>query len=170
MISLSDQLLAECSRKNTDYIVSIIEHDLELLTNVIELLYSDIPYLKFRACWVLEILFCKHPEIASPHLYTLISIFNNTNNNSLRRHLTKILSVCQLSENQLGMILDRCFNQIQDSDIPVAVKIHSMQVIDKNLEYFPELKPEFIAILETHMNRNSAGFKARANKILKQLY
>jgi len=97
-----------------------------LVNNVIKLLYSDVPYLKFRACWILEILICKHPKIASPHLDTLISIFYNTDNNSLRRNLTKILFVCQLSENQLEMILDRCFNQIQDSDIPVAVKIHSM--------------------------------------------
>jgi len=51
---LSDQLLAECSRRNTDYVVSIIEHDLDLVNNVIKLLYSDVPYLKFRACWVLK--------------------------------------------------------------------------------------------------------------------
>ena len=80
METLSDQLLAECSRRNTDYVVNIIEHDLDLVNNVIKLLYSDVPYLKFRACWVLEILICKHPEIASPYLDTLISIFNNTDN------------------------------------------------------------------------------------------
>lgn len=68
--------------------------------------------------------------------------------------------------SRTDMITDLCFESLSRESIPVAVKVHAMEILSRFAEEYPELKNELVNLLREQMVNNSTGFKTRARKII----
>lgn len=172
-MNFREQLLAELSRKNADYIASVVDHDEKRYKQIIDLVLTNEKYVSGRAAWVMEILWLKYPYLIDPYIDQLIDFLKISKYDNQKRHITKILSTIDLKsldEDRLGILIDRCFTWLEDPVYPTAVKMFSMQIIANYIEIEPVLASELIAILENQYADGTPGFKNRADKLLKKLY
>ena len=172
-MNFRDQLLAELSKQNTDYIASVIDKDKKLFEEIVELALSNEKYVSGRAAWVIEVLWLKYPTIIDPYINEIIDFLPKSKYDNQKRHFTKILStrnLSELDENRLGILIDRCFTWLEDPIYPTAVKMFSMQILFNYVKIESALASELIAIIENQFEDNTPGFKNRGKKILVELY
>ena len=172
-MNFKEQLLAELSKRNTDYIASVIGNDKQLFKQMIQLLLSNENLISGRAAWVVETIWLKYPFMIDPYINDLIDFLPKSKYDSQKRHIAKILSnrnLRELDEERLGILIDRCFTWLEDPVYPPAVKVYSMQIIYNYIEIEPVLAKELIAIIENQYNDSTPGFKNRGDKLLKKLY
>jgi len=172
-MNFKDQLLAELSKRNTDYIASVIDREEKLFKEMMDLVFANEEYISGRACWVIETLWLKYPEMINPYINDIIDFLPKSKYDNQKRHLSKILStrnLKELDEVRLGVLIDRCFTWLEDPVYPTAVKMHSMQIIYNYVKIEPILATELIAIIENQFEDGTPGFKNRGEKILKELY
>lgn len=172
-MNFRDQLLAELSKKNTDYIASVVGNDENLFKQLIDLLLSNEKYVSGRSAWVIETLWLKYPYLIDPYINDLVDFLPVSKYDNQKRHCLKILSsrdIREFDEERLGILIDRCFTWLEDPVYPTAVKMFSMQIIYNFIKIEPVLAPELIALIENQFDDGTPGFKNRGEKILKELY
>ena len=123
----------------------------------------------WRTAWIIDKLSVKNPSLIEPYHKMLVGMLKKTKNNSIRRHLTKILGTNPTKECEDGELIDKCLNWIIHTKVPVAVKANTMQLLYELCKLYPELIPEFRMVIEEGLPTGSNGYKSRARKILKQL-
>ena len=67
-MNFREQLLAELSKRNTDYIASLIDRDEKLFCEMFELILTNEEYISGRAAWVIETIWLKYPEYLRPRI------------------------------------------------------------------------------------------------------
>lgn len=172
-MNFRDQLLAEPSKKNIEYIASVVDHDKTLFNELMKLIYSNEPWISGRAAWVVETIWLKYPQFIDPYIDQMIDFLPKARYNNQRRHFTKILSardLTQLDDEHLGILIDCCFTWLEDPKYPTAVKMFSMQILQNFVKLAPNIATELIAIIENQMEDATPGFKNRGKKTLKKLY
>lgn len=163
------QLKAEISKRNTDYIVSIIDGSpkrFEMLWKT--MITSDTP-VPHRASWAITTCFDRWPELLQPYLEEMIDFIPESNHTGIKRCLLRILALSEIPDSRMGNLLNLCFEYLE-TDMPVAVKVHAMQIIYNISQAEPDIKTELIAIIEEQMPKQSVGFENRGRKLLKKLY
>ena len=65
--------------------------------------------------------------------------------------------------------MDICFKFLESPTEALAVKVFSMGVLGNLATIYPEIKTELKLIIEEQLPNQTAGFKSRAKKVLKQL-
>lgn len=168
-MDFKNQLRAEFSRRNTDYVVSFIDGDIERFAHIWEIMVSGEPPLPQRASWVVSVCFVHWPNLLRPYLIEMVNFIPKAAHPGIKRSLLRILSFSEIPEPVAGELLNLCFEYLE-MDLPVAVKVHAMQILYNISEKVPDIKPELIAIIEEQMAKNSIGFKTRGRKLLKKLY
>jgi hypothetical protein len=74
-----------------------------------------------------------------------------------------------IPEPHHGVVMNSCFDFLADPQETIAVRCFSMSVLDNLSKIYPEIRQELVAILEDGLaNEATAGFRARAKKILKR--
>lgn len=172
-MNFRDQLLAELSKRNTEYIASVVGQNRKLFKQLIELVLSNEKTVSGRAAWVVEIIWLKYPEMIRPYIPEMIDFLPQSKFDNQKRHFLKMLAtinLTELDEDRLGILIDRCFTWLEDPVYPIAVKMFSMQIIHNFIKIEPTLASELIAIIENQFDDGSPGFKNRGEKILKELY
>lgn len=172
-MNFRDQLLAEPSKRNTEYIAAVVGQDKKLFKQLMELIYTNEPWVSGRAAWVIETIWLKHPYLIDPYIDQMIDFLPKVKYNNQRRHFTKILSTLNLNElddEHLGILIDCCFTWLEDPKYPTAVKMFSMQILLNFVNLEPTIASELIAIIENQMEDATPGFKNRGKKTLKELY
>lgn len=172
-MNFADQLRAELSKQNTDYMASVIGCNEDLFNEIMNIALSNDPHVSGRAFWVVETVWLKHPEIINPYINKMIDFLPNTKKDNQRRHSLKILSTIdlkKLDEDRLGLLIDRCFNWLEDAINPTAVKMFAMEIIYNYVKIEPVLAKELIAVIENQFEDSTPGFKNHAKKLLKILY
>ena len=64
--------------------------------------------------------------------------------------------------------MNLCFEYIASTDEPVAVKAFSLTVLQNLSKKYPEIRQELKTIIEDRWDYESAAFKSRAKKLLKE--
>ena len=70
----------------------------------------------------------------------------------------------------MGQLVDLCFERMLSGTVPVAIKVHCMEILFNIVKAEPDLKGELRLAIESRMNQETAGFRSRGRKILKQLH
>ncbi|MDF1573584.1 MAG: hypothetical protein P1P86_00125 [Bacteroidales bacterium] len=125
--------------------------------------------LAWRAGWILDGSDEKRPELARKHIPAIVEALPTLESLGTLRSLLRLLSRHDIPEEKQGLLIDLCFGYLHSEKYPVAVKAHAMQIIYNHVRIYPELKVEFLSILEDEAKNNSAGFKARASILMKQM-
>ena len=66
-------------------------------------------------------------------------------------------------------MINTCFKFLESSTEALAVKVFSMTVLSNLAKQYPEIVPEIKIVIEDQLPHQSAGFKSRAKKVLKDL-
>jgi hypothetical protein len=169
-MNIKEALLKEHTKINTMRIVNYIGDDKLYFKELMELFLTGEYRITQRAAWVMSFCAISHPELMKPYFKKILAKLREPNiHDALKRNVVKILSEIELPENFYGEIYEICFNYLRSMDENIAVKAHSMAVLEKICHKFPELKFELITTLEDMIPFGSAGIKARAKIILKKL-
>lgn len=172
-MNFRDQLLAEPSKRNTEYIAAVVGQDKKLFKQLMELIYTNEPWVSGRAAWVVETIWLKYPQFIDPYIDQMIDFLPKAKYNNQCRHFTKILSTLnlyELDDEHLGILIDCCFTWLKDPKYPTAVKMFSMQILQNFVRLEPDIATELIAIIENQMEDATPGFKNRRRKTLLELY
>ena len=159
------QLLSELSRTNIDFTIHTLGNDKNHFKELIDIILKEEDPLPMRASWVVEGITSNYPELILPYMKPLIKNLRKFTHPGTLRNLLKTFSRMNIDEKYHGELVDVCFEWLAKDDKPVAVKVFSMQIIANIIHIYPELKNEFLEILDEQIPRNTAGFKSRARKI-----
>jgi hypothetical protein len=112
----------------------------------------------------------KWDYLLTPYLEKLILNLQNDNlEDATKRNTVRVLQNVKIPKNLHGILADICFNYLKNHSEAIAIKVFSMTIIHNLIKDYPELKEELRFILEEQMPFQSAGFRSRAGKILKDL-
>jgi hypothetical protein len=112
----------------------------------------------------------KWDYLLTPYLEKLIlNLQNNNLKAATKRNTVRVLQDVKIPENLHGIIANICFQYLQNPSEAIAIKVFSMTIIQNLTKDYPELKEELRFILEDRLPFQSAGFRSRAGKILKDL-
>ena len=162
-------LMQQLSRRHVEYVAHCIgddETEFEKLMNIV--LHCGEPVVQ-RAAWAMDVCLEAHPEFLSPYVEILIEALPGFSNDGVRRQVVKALAAREIPEKPEGQLADLCFCWLQSSVMPVAIKVHCMQILANITVRYPDLAVELQTVIIEQIPRNSVGFLSRGRKILKQL-
>lgn len=148
------------------YIADYPEHTDVIMTKALD----DSEPENWRAAWMIDKINEKNPAVVLPYLPAMTDFLLTTKNNSKRRHLLKLISLHDIPKKRMGILLNYCLDVFTDAAIPVAVRVHAMQILYNIAQKEPDFASELIDLIEHEIEyHGSAGIKSRGQKLLKKL-
>jgi hypothetical protein len=120
----------------------------ELLDDLITISVHDHHPKSWRAAWMIDKIHEHHPELIKPHLVQIAQFVLTTKNDSKRRHLLKVISLNDIPEEYAGSLLNYSLDLFTNAAIPVAVRVHAMQVLFNIALKEPDFSCELIQLIE----------------------
>ena len=162
-------LMQQLSRRNMEYAAHCIGDSEKEFARLMDLVLHGREPVVQRAAWTMDVCLEKYPEMLSPYVETLIEALPHFGNSGVKRQVVKALAAREIPEHLKGVIVDLCFQWLQASGVPVAIKIHCMQILANITEKYPDLAEELRTVIIEQIPRNSVGFSSRGRKILRKL-
>lgn len=138
----------------------------ELLWQIIS---KDKGLISWRAAWVAENIFHLYPEMIEPYYEKMIDLLHITKDNSLKRHLFKILSLSPIREESMGVLVNLSFDCVADTRLPPAPRAHCMQILFEAAMLQNDMMQEVILVFDDLRFDESSGIKARAQMLAARL-
>ena len=168
-MNIKEALLAEHSKPQAQRIAQYIGDDADRFSELIKLIMTEEYRIVQRASWVLRHCFELKPELVLPHLDAMVKKLREPSHDAYRRNTLAILSEIDIPEHLMGDLADLCFSWLESREIPVAIRVHSMEVLYQICQHEPELAGELVMLIEMYLPHESAGFVSRGRKVLKKL-
>lgn len=168
-MKLRDEILKEHSRKQCDMIAEWVCTDKSHFSQLIKLLQNDTTVVAQRASWILRAVTDKRPDWIIPQLKSLMLFCRKPVHPAVKRNVTAIMQQITLPVSLRGMAATLCFDFLEDPEIPVAVKVFSMQVLYNITLQEPALRNELELLINEQMELSKPAFRSRGLKVLKQL-
>lgn len=169
-MNLEDQILAEHSKSNTEYIVSYINNDERKFRQLMDLFFNGSYSVVQRASWIMATCANKNPGLIHPYLKKLVDdLPKKHKHQAVKRHTLQIFENVEIPELYHGPIISMCFDFLTDRKEAVAAKAYAMTIIYKLTKNEPDLQKELRLIIEDQIDFSSPAFTSRGSKILKAL-
>jgi hypothetical protein len=165
-MNLRDEILKEHSKKQTMKIVNYIGNDKKKFKQLMHLFFNDEYRVVQRSSWMVSCCAESHPHLIKPYLSKMIDYLQKPVHNAVRRNIVRILQFIDIPKTLKGKAATVCFDLLQSKSEPVAVKVFSMTVLANLCKSQPELKNELKLVIEEQLPYSTAGFQARAKRIL----
>lgn len=166
---LEDILLKAMSRAQMDKAVTWVGNDQQRWYELWNILMRNEEPISRRAAWALDIHFAKYPHMLDLDIPTLLKKLEEPCHSAIQRHLLKMLAFSPgLSEEYHGELFDLGIRYTDNPSLPIAVRVHAMELAGRIALRYPELFGELKLVLEAHFKEGSAGFKSRAKRWLKK--
>ena len=148
------------------YIGDYPEHLDIIMTKVLD----DSQPENWRAAWMVDKIQERHPELVFPYLQTMTDFVLTTQNTGKKRHLLKLVSLYEIKDENMAVLLNFCIEVFTNAAEPVAVRVHAMQILFNIAQKEPDFSGELIELIEHEMEyHGSAGLASRGKKLLKKL-
>jgi hypothetical protein len=158
------------SGENIPLIASHLSMHPEGIETLMSLVLSDGPDTTWRAAWVADKVHEVHPELIAPYLPSMISFALKTADSGKKRHLLKLISLHDIPDDQIALLMNHCGEVFSNAAEPVAVRVHAMQILFNIAQKEPDFKGELIDWIEHELEyHGSAGLTSRGRKLLKKL-
>ncbi len=123
-----------------------------------------------RAAWCVSWAARIRPELIKPYIKDIVAQLSKTNvHKAVIRNSVRVLEEIEIPEEFHGDVMNACFGFIEKPSTPVAIKAFSLTTLFNLSKYYPEINHELKLIIEERFDNETAAFKSRAKKILKQL-
>ncbi len=166
---LRQTLLSAHSKPACTAIVQWVGSSQKRFDELFHLFLNDEALVTQRAAWPLSYAVITHPKLISKHFGKLLKNLDKPNlHDAVKRNTIRLLQDITIPEKYQGDIMNRCFDYIISHTEKPAIKAFSLTVLHNLTKQFPEIKQELKTIIEDRWDIESAAFKSRARKILKE--
>ncbi|AXT19697.1 adenylosuccinate lyase [Flavobacteriaceae bacterium AU392] len=161
---------------------NLVINNIDLLPKLINITFMVDDKVSCRAAWVLEFTCSKQLDLIIPFLTTFTNNIHKVHLDSAVRPVAKICELLitshyskkessfktVINETHKTKITEACFDwMINDEKIaPKAYAMHTLYLLGQEYNW---IHPELVDILERDFYSQSAGFKARARKLIKKI-
>ncbi|MGB4845918.1 MAG: hypothetical protein WBP16_15740 [Ferruginibacter sp.] len=169
-MNLKQEILKEHSKAQCTKIVNWIGSSQQRFDELFALFLNEEYRVTQRAGWPMSYCVIANPLFIKKHWKKLINNLKKPDlHDAVKRNSVRFLQKMEIPEKYRGDLMDICFKYLESPKEALAIKVFSMSVLGNLAKQYPEIKPELKLLIEEQLPNQSAGFKARAKKILKQL-
>jgi len=167
-LNLKEEILKYYSKYDTVRIARHIDKDEDLFRELIDMYFdAGQQELAKKAAWILRHCVDQHPYLIRPYIKKIVKYLAwEGHHDAIKRNGLAVLESITLPKNVYGSLTQLCFEFITSGKEPVAIKAYSIGILDKIGDEIPEIRHELKLILQELIPYESAGFKARAKRIL----
>ena len=167
-MDLHETILAEHSKANCNKIVNWVGDSQQRFDELFNLFLNSEYRVNQRAAWPVSYCVISHPQFIKKKFSRLIKNLHKPGiHDSVKRNSVRLLQHVDIPKKFHGRIMDLCFNYISSNDEPVAIKAFSLSILQNLSKDYPEIKNELKLIIEDRWPHETAAFRSRAKKILK---
>ncbi len=168
-MNLRETILSEHSKTNCDKIVAWVGSDKKRFNELVDLFLNDEYRVTQRAAWPLSYSAIAHPSLMKNNFERLLHNLRHPNlHDSIKRNTVRLLQQIDIPEKYEGEVMDLCFQYVESPTEAVAIKAFSLTILGKLAKKFPEILPEIKLLIEEQILHQSAAFKSRAKRLLKE--
>lgn len=169
-MNLRAEILKEHSKAQCNTIVQWVGADQKRFDELFGLFLHDESRVVQRAAWPVSYCVDTHPALIKKHWKELVGYLNKPNlHAAVKRNSIRLMQDIEIPENHHGEIMNTCFKFLESPTEALAVKVFSMTVLCNLAKEYPEIIPELKLLIEDQFPHQTAGFKSRARRVLKQL-
>ena len=169
-MNLRATIVAEHSKASCNKITKWIGDNQQRFDELFDLFINDEYRVVQRAAWPLSYSVIAHPQLIKKHFTKLISNLKKPKlHDSVKRNTVRLLQHITIPERFHGEVMSLCFDYISSVDEATAIKAFSLTVLQHLSHQYPEIKQELKTIIEDRWDYETAAFRSRARKILKEL-
>lgn len=144
-MDLREALLAEHSKDQAQRICNWVGDDSKRFAELIKLMTGPVYRVSQRAAWPVNLCAEQHPALLIPHFNLLIKqLERNDSHPAVRRNVARMFQFVEIPNRFKGRVFNACYNLLNDSGQPVAVRVFSMtaaaRIANDNKELIRELK------------------------------
>jgi hypothetical protein len=168
-VKLREEILKEHSKAQCTKIVKWVGSSQQRFDELFSLFLNDEYRVVQRAGWPVSYCVIAHPAFINKHWKKLIDNLKKPNlHAAVKRNSIRLMQDLKIPEKFHGEVMDICFKYLESPTEALAVKVFSMSVLGNLATIYPEIKTELKLIIEGQLPDQTAGFKSRAKKILRQ--
>lgn len=169
-MNLRQEILKEHSKAQCNKIVKWVGSSQQRFDELFHVFLNDEYRVVQRAAWPVSYCVDAYPSLINKHWKELMENLKKPNlHDAVKRNSIRLMQDIELPKAYHGEIMDRCFTYLESPTEPLAVKCFSMTVLQNLAKDYPEIKSELKLIIEDQLPHQTAGFKSRGKKILKEL-
>jgi len=166
---LHNHLLNNLSQQFTKILAFEAVNSPDLLRMLIDTMNHQKHPLNWRAAWVIDHIQQHDKKLVEPYLPAFVKELHTCKNDSIRRHLLKMVAAGPIENLEDGDLIDLCFKWLQAPQTPIASRAICMDIIFRMLQIYPELANELALILPDIIQNGSKGERNKATKILAKI-
>lgn len=168
-MNLRETILSEHSKTNCDRIVTWIGSNQQRFNELFYLFLNDESRVTQRAAWPLSFSAIAHPALMKNNFEKLIKNLHHPNlHDAIKRNTVKLLQQIEIPEECEGDVMNICFQYVESPTEAVAIKAFSLTILGKLAKKFPEILPEIKLLIEGQSEHQTAAFKSRSKRLLKE--
>ena len=152
----------------TQHVVEDMIAHPDRITELIQLFQGNNQHISNYAGWIISYIGEKKPELLHKYSPVVIQKLGDKEPaQALIRNIFRTLQFVEIPEKLEGFVLTKGFEFLNNNNSSIAIKVFSMSVLYNLSKKYTEIQNELKLSLENQLGHASAGFKCRANKILK---
>ena len=102
-----------------------------------------------------------------PYISRLIDLLEvREGHDAMRRNVARLLQFVGIPPRLRARVFQLCYDLVDDPHQPIAVRVFALSVAAKAADYEPNLMNELRLMTSKYLPAASAGFRARARKVL----
>ena len=168
-MNIRDEILKEHSKEQALRIRDYIDGDPDLFAELVDLFLHDEYRVVQRAAWIISHCADQYPEIVVPHLQSFLDYAADPPHSSVKRNVVRVMQFCKIPEHIEGPAYDLCWKFAHSTKEEIAVRAHSLTVLARIAERYPELIDEVLSMARDFKQADSPGLKSRGRRITDQL-
>lgn len=169
-MNLRAEILKEHSKAQCNKIVQWVGADQKRFDELFGLFLHDEGRVVQRAAWPVSYCVEAHPALIKKHWKAMTGYLDKPKlHDAVKRNSVRMMQFIEIPEQFHGEVMNRCFAYLESPGETLAVKVFSMTILANLARTYPEIKAELILLIEDQLPHQTAGFKSRAKKVLKQL-
>lgn len=168
-MNLREEILKEHSKAQRDKIIEWVGNAQQRFNDLFKLFLNDEYRVSQRASWPVSYCVEAHPEFMQHHLEELLQNLERPNlHDAIKRNTIRLLQEIPIQEKYHGQVMNICFTYVENPAEAVAIKAFSLTVLGKLAKQYPEIIPEITLLMEDQLPHQTAAFKSRAKRLMKQ--
>lgn len=162
-------LLKEFSKKYAPRIADRIVNNPESFAEFMTHIHNKDYRVVQRIAWIASLVAKRRKNIVTPYVPVMIEKMQQFEPLVVKRHVVRALEFTDIPVEFHGIILDACFNFLNDDTERPGMRISSMNTLNNLATIHPHIGDELVTILLDQLEQGvSDAYRAKVNKILRK--
>ena len=169
-MNLEEEILAEHSKRQAVRVTRWIGNNSQRFAGLMKIFLSGDYRLTQRSAWIVSHCADAHPGLIKGWLPEMIRRMQDPGVHvAVPRNVFRILHHIELPKNMRGIVVNECFQTLQQGNAAVAVRANAIAVLTRVAKDEPELFNELRGTIELLAVDRSPAIRARIRIVLKMM-